>query len=80
MQTYTKVAWVYGEFQMDGPRSVKFEFQRYWTDALTGDVKKTCAVEAIHFDSADKIVAITYCEAPLDPVDAEYPESIRPAY
>ena len=77
-QTYANVAWKFGQFRMDGPRRVQFDFRRFWTDASTGTVKMCSAVEVIHFDPEDKITAITYKEPPLEPVDSEYPESLRP--
>lgn len=77
-RAYPKVYWVFGKFEVDGPRAVKFAFDRYWTDRAAGAVMKSSAEEVVQFDEQDLITAITYTQTPSEPVKAYYPAGSSP--
>lgn len=78
-ENHPQVWWDVGNFRVDGVgRQVTFDFSRYWSDAASGRVKVSSAVEVLHFDEADLITAITYKQLPSEPEDSEYPPGSQP--
>lgn len=77
-RTYPRVFWVFDKFEPQGERQVKFGFQRYWTDPVTGMVKMVTAEEVISFDQDGMITAITYAHPPSEPITTEYPAGADP--